>query len=150
MPYLATTGTDSCWQTWRVQLADYKGEWNGITLRYRDYTIDRLDVMAQKAENTLLKIINEWLCNAQLFPNVWSSKYRVKRFRYLGPYPVPIRKQFLDICIRLQTHYRGRYPTGKPDTDHLWHRWLDSGFLLCDPILFLKNDIRIRSESCFG
>jgi len=27
-------------------------------------------------------------------------------------------------------------------------RWLDSGYLLSDPILFLKNDI--RSESCFG
>ena len=31
----------------------------GYTLRYRDYTIDRLGVMAQKAEKTLLKIINE-------------------------------------------------------------------------------------------
>jgi len=29
------------------------------TLRYRDYTIDRLGVMAQKAEKTLLKITNE-------------------------------------------------------------------------------------------
>jgi len=29
-------------------------------------------------------------------------------------------------------------------------RWSDSGFLLSDPILFLKNDISIRSESCFG
>ena len=28
--------------------------------------------------------------------------------------------------------------------------WSDSGFFLSDPILFLKNDIRIRSESCFG
>jgi len=29
---------------------------------------------------------------------------------------------------------------------HPWHR----GFLLSDPILFLKNVIPIRSESCFG
>jgi len=29
-------------------------------------------------------------------------------------------------------------------------RWSDSGFLLSDPILFLKNDIRIWSESCLG
>jgi len=29
-------------------------------------------------------------------------------------------------------------------------RWWDSGFLPADPILFLKNDIRIQSESCFG
>jgi len=27
---------------------------------------------------------------------------------------------------------------------------LDSGFLLSDPILCLKNDIRIQSKSCFG
>jgi len=32
----------------------------GITVRFRDYTIDRLEVMAQKAaEKMLLKIINE-------------------------------------------------------------------------------------------
>jgi len=28
--------------------------------------------------------------------------------------------------------------------------WSDKGFLPSDPILFFKNDIRIRSESCFG
>jgi len=31
---------------------------DGITLRFRDYTIDRLGVMAQKAEKMILKIIN--------------------------------------------------------------------------------------------
>jgi len=31
----------------------------GITLQFRDYTIDKLGVMAQKAEKILLKIINE-------------------------------------------------------------------------------------------
>jgi len=29
-------------------------------------------------------------------------------------------------------------------------RWRDGVFLLYDPIQFLKNDIRIQSESCFG
>jgi len=33
-------------------------------------------------------------------------------------------------------------------TTPIYQRWSDSGFLLSDPILFLKNDI--RSESCFG
>jgi len=42
----------------------------GITLQFRDYTIDKLGVMAQKAEKILLKIINEWLCNVQLFPKI--------------------------------------------------------------------------------
>jgi len=32
---------------------------NGITLRCRDLTIDKLEVMAQKAEKMLLKIIND-------------------------------------------------------------------------------------------
>jgi len=32
---------------------------NGIILRHRDYTIDTLEVMAQKAGKLLLKIINE-------------------------------------------------------------------------------------------
>jgi len=32
---------------------------NGITLRYRYYTIDRLGVMAQKADKMLLKEMNE-------------------------------------------------------------------------------------------
>jgi len=32
----------------------------------------------------------------------------------------------------------------------LCQRWSDSDFSLSDPILFLKNDIRIRSESCSG
>jgi len=31
----------------------------GITIQYRTYTIDRLGVMAQKAEKILLKIINK-------------------------------------------------------------------------------------------
>ena len=31
---------------------------NAITSRYRDYTIDKLRVMAQKAEKLLLKIMN--------------------------------------------------------------------------------------------
>jgi len=30
---------------------------NGITIRFRDYIIDRLGVMAQKAKKMLLKII---------------------------------------------------------------------------------------------
>jgi len=30
----------------------------GITLRFRDYTLDRLGVMTQKAEKMLLKIMN--------------------------------------------------------------------------------------------
>jgi len=35
------------------------------------------------------------------------------------------------------------------NTQAAYQRWSDSGFLLSDPILFLKNDICIRSESCF-
>ena len=41
-------------------------------------------------------------------------------------------------------------PAGLPFCAARQQRWSDSGFLLSDPILFLKNDIRFRSESCFG
>jgi len=34
--------------------------------------------------------------------------------------PKNIEKNVLDIRIRLQTHYPAGYPTGKPDSDHLW------------------------------
>ena len=78
--------------------------------------------MAQKAEKALLKIINEWLCNEQIFQKSESSKYWYKLLGY--PYPVHVWKQFFDIRIRLQTDYPAGYPTGKPDGDHLC--WLQS------------------------
>jgi len=38
----------------------------------------------------------------------------------------------------------------RPEMITIRQRWSDSGFLLSDPILCWKNDIRIWSESCFG
>jgi len=75
--------------------------------------------MAQKGEDMLTEntTVNEWLLNVQLFPRVWILEIS-KCFEY--PYPVPVWKQFLDIRIWLQTHYLAAYPTGKPDSDHLW------------------------------
>jgi len=55
------------------------------------------------------------------FQNYESSKYRKKFFGY--PYPVPVWKQFLHIRIRLQTRYLAGYPTGNPDSDHLWCKY---------------------------
>jgi len=56
------------------------------------------------------------------FQEAESSKYREKRFGYPYPYPVPAGKQFLDIRIRLQTHYPAAYPTRQPDSDHLCYK----------------------------
>jgi len=56
----------------------------GITLQFRDYTVDKLGVMVQKAEKMLLKIIYEWLCNVQLFPKVWILEIFIKTFRISG------------------------------------------------------------------
>ena len=82
----------------------------------------RLGVMAQNAEKMFPKILNEWLCNVQLFPKKSESlKHREKRLGYPYPYLVPVWKKFLDIRIRLQTHLPAGYPTGKPDSDHLCH-----------------------------
>ena len=91
-----------------------------MTLLYKDYTIDRLGVMAQKADKLLLKIINKCLCNVQFFQKSESSKYQEKYFRYSDPHPVPVSNQFLDIRIQLQAHYAAGCPTGKLDSDHLW------------------------------
>jgi len=100
--------------------------------------------------------MNEWLCNVQLFPKVWISKYIEK---ISSRYPVPVWKQFLDIRIRLQTHYSSGYPTGKPDSDHLccsvqrWadidiltpdQRWPESIFQPPTPLLFQNFWIRTR------
>jgi len=63
-------------------------------------------------------------------------KISSKAFRngYSYPYPVPAWKQFLDIRIRLQTHYPTGYPTGKPDSDHL-------RFASCTCALWLAPDL---------
>jgi len=94
---------------------------HGTTLRYWDYTmLDRLGVMPQKAEKMFSEIQNEWLCNVQhFFQESESSKYRENYFGCPYPYPVPVWKQFLNVRIRLQTHYPAVYPTGTPDSDHL-------------------------------
>jgi len=58
------------------------------------------------------------MCN--FFLKSESSNYWQKRFGYPALYPVPVWKQFFDIRSWLQTHYPAGYPTGKPDSDHLW------------------------------
>jgi len=64
----------------------------------------------------LVKIINEWLCDLQLFSKVWILEILIKAIRIPDPYPVHVWKQFLDIRIWLQTHYPAGYSTGKPDS----------------------------------
>ena len=102
---------------WHVQSVGH-----GTTLRYWDYTTDRLGlgVMAQKVEEMLPKLLNKWLCNVQLFQRVWILEILRKHFGYPYPYQVLLWKQFWDIRIWLQTHYPAGYPTGKPDSNHLW------------------------------
>jgi len=66
-------------------------EGNEITLRYSDYIIDRLGVMAHKVEKDASennKMHDCAMCN--FFRKSESSKYRYKRFGYPDPYPVPI------------------------------------------------------------
>jgi len=77
--------------------------------------------MVQKIERMLPKIINKWLCNVQFFPRAWILEISRKIFQISLSYPVHVWKQFLDICMRLQTHYPAGYPTGKRDSDHLWY-----------------------------
>jgi len=61
----------------------------------------------------------------QLFPKVLILEMSMKAFRISGS--VPVCKQFLDIRIRLQTHYPAGYPTDKPDSDHLCRLQIGKG-----------------------
>jgi len=67
---------------------------------------------------------------------IWNIRIRLKRKRY------PIQSKSKKFLIS------GQIGLQNPDPVH--QRWSDSGFSLSDPILFLKNVIRFRSESCFG
>jgi len=46
------------------------------------------------------------------------------RTGYPYPDPVPAEKHVLDIHIRLKTYYPAGYPSGKPDSDHLWQVYI--------------------------
>ena len=72
---------------------------------------------------------------------------------YFGSMPLFAHKPFLQsagkplnahYCIWARSHHGLHYNCA------YIQRWSDSVFLVSDPILFLKNDIRNRSESCFG
>jgi len=60
--------------------------------------------MAQKAEKMLLKIINEWLCDAfykslQLFPKVWILELSIKVFRIPGSVSSSLFESSFWICV---------------------------------------------------
>ena len=94
---------------------------DGITLRYRDDTLDRLGIMAQKAERCFWRW---WMnkCNVQLFWKKLQLMQCASFSKSLNPRNINKTvsdKTFLDIRIRLQTHYPSGYPSGKRDSDHL-------------------------------
>jgi len=68
---------------------------NGIKLQYRYCTLDRLGVMAQKAEKMYLKIMNELLCNVQLLPKSLN--------------PRNIEKSVSDIRIRVRFSFESSF-----------------------------------------
>jgi len=100
------------------------------------------------------------LCDVQLFPKVRILEISIKAFRISGSLSVSRLKAVLDIRIRLQTHYPSGYPTGKLDSDHLWHgqdqEWISCRILsiFSDQdwiwiFIFEKNWIRTGSGHWF-
>jgi len=83
------------------------------------YTIHRLGVMAQTAEKMLLKIMNEWLCNVQLFPKVWILEISIKAFRISGSVSGSRLKAVYGYPYPIANSLSCGYPTGKPGSDHL-------------------------------
>ena len=56
----------------------------------------------------------------QLFQRLWILEISRKAFPIsLSVFSSRLKKA-LDIRVRLQNHYPAGYPTGKPDSDHLW------------------------------
>ena len=93
------------------------------TLRYWDHTINRLGITEQKAKK-MLPIVQWMFAHCATFSKSLNPRNIEKivldilvciRFD-------PVWKQFLDICIRLRTHYPAGYQTGKPDSVHLLAR----------------------------
>ena len=86
---------------------------------------------------------NNWMIAqcATFYKKIWILEWREKRFGYPFPYPVPIWKQFLDIPIRLQTHYPAVYPTGKQNSDRTSTH--------CKPENKQRKSYRILISSCW-
>ena len=140
------TGSDPCWQTWHnstvERLHQRQTRSHGAEGR-KDASKENKWMIVQCECATFSKSLNPRNIDKSVSDIRVRSGARLKAvFGY--PYPVSSSQS----C---------GYPADKPDSDHLWQllsrrsrqRWSDSGFLLSDPILFVKNDILIRSESCF-
>jgi len=98
-------------------------------------------------ENTTTKIC-EILSHSQ-----GNFVLEIKQISWSCRHPTFFKYKFLNtILIRKNRKYPASYPILILSmlTTSSNHRWSDSKFLLSDPILFLKNGIRIQSESCFG
>ena len=114
-----------------------RGEWDYITvqrLHHRQTGNRGTEGWKDASED------NKWMISKSLNPrNIDKSVCG-----YPDPYPVPIWKQFLDIRIRLHTHYPAGYPTGKPDNDHLCCAmlWFETNLVVC---LFWPKMVRCRA-----
>ena len=109
-PYLATPGTDSCWQTWHNSTVQ--------RLHRRQTRSHGAEGWKDASED------NKWLCNVQLFPKVWILEILIKAFRISGPVSGSRLKAVFGYSLKAvfgYTHYPAGYPAGKPDSDHLWY-----------------------------
>ena len=139
--------------TWPI--SNLRGKWDYT--RHRDYTIDKHGVMAQKAEKKLLKIINEWLCNVQLFPKVWILQISIKTFRITGSvsgshlkavfrYPYPVANS--QSC-RISNRQTGQW-SSLAEMSGLWNfsvrvqSWSDK--IESDPVLIHKIFENLKSD----
>jgi len=152
--FLATPRTDSCWQTWHdstVQRLHHRQTQSHGAEGWKDASEDNKWMIVQCPP--FYKSLN--LRNID--KSVSDNRIRIRsRSKAVFGYPYPV-----------QTHYPAGYPTGKPDSDLLWHvRCLtkvgpdpdyrsrlqqDSAFFFQTRIRnrsqkFVKNRTRIRSN----
>jgi len=69
------------------------------------------------------KVLNKWLCTVQLFPRAWILEILRKVFRISLSVSGSRLKAVFGYLYPVESHYPARYPTSKPDSDHLYQRY---------------------------
>ena len=139
-----------------LAIALANGDWSSCDSRHLTTAVWK-STMRDKLENIINYIIQYQ--NSQVINKIFAGKKqnakKLKSVQNVLDNPDPAWAKVISNPAPdpKKSHNSAGSDSKNPDPKQHWcgaQRWSDSGFLLSDPILFLKNDTRIRSESCFG
>ena len=131
----------------------YRGEWDYTTVHrshQRQTRSHGTDGWKDASENNKWIIVQCATFSRSLNPRIIDKSVSDIRIRILFPF----ESSFCHIRIRLQTHYLAGYPTGKPDSDHLWYlqrkhdlTWLMRWFEFFLNFMFLASNDKVGLET---